>query len=86
MGFLRMDSDHETSVLNEKILMVFDMKGQSEASFLYDVKILISSPSHPLPGISGTDSRTETLIAGRDAAGLTRAEVLFLLFKCYADF
>ena len=47
--------------------MVFDMKVQSEASFLYDVKILISSHSHPLPGISGTDNMTETLRAGRGA-------------------
>ena len=47
--------------------MVFDMKGKSEASFLYDVKILIFSHSHPLQGISGADNMTETLRAGRGA-------------------
>lgn len=61
--------------------MVFDMKVRSEASFLYDVKILILSHSHPLPGISGTDNRTETLRAGRGAVGFTRARSVFLLFK-----
>lgn len=44
--------------------MVFDMMGKSEASFIHDVKLILSH-SHPLQGISETDNRTR-LRAGRE--------------------
>lgn len=39
--------------------MFFDMKGKSEASLLYDVKILNLNHSPPLQGINGADTMTE---------------------------
>ena len=67
--------------------MVFDGMGKSDASFVHDVKLLISIRSHPLQGISETDNRTKILRAGRGCylLGSNGHEVLFLLFKRYAD-
>ena len=60
-------SDRETLVLNERISVVFDVMGKSDALFVHDVKLLISIRSHPLQGISETDNRTKILRAGRGA-------------------